>query len=156
MDYQALHKQIREKSLARVYLLHGEEEYVKERMWESLRACAVPETLPELNEHILNAPDASQIVAAAETLPVMAEHKLVAVHDYALLSGGRPKEEAAQLKALEACFARMQSDTCLVFFQRVIMHRHQLMFRHHRQRGAKASPSTSRRSRPWPITRGRW
>ena len=76
-----------------VLLFEGEEEYMKHEALNSLRAALLPAGLEELNESILNAPTADEIIAAAETLPFMADRRLVLIQDERSLSGRAETEQ---------------------------------------------------------------
>jgi len=80
-------RQIEQGRLRGAYLLHGEEENLKQEALKALRAKLLPEGLEELNESILTAPEDQAIIAAAETLPFMADQRLVLVRDMAALTG---------------------------------------------------------------------
>ena len=75
------------------YLFEGTEEYIKQQALKNLYARLLPPGLEELNRGELNNPDADGLMAAAETLPFMAEKRLVVVRDCALLPSSRKKDE---------------------------------------------------------------
>ncbi|MGI6003947.1 MAG: DNA polymerase III subunit delta [Christensenellales bacterium] len=118
ITYLQLSKEIREKKRRGLYLLHGEEEFVKDRMLAQLCELLLPEDMRSFNEFVLESPDAAAIVAACELFPVMAQRKLVLVRDYALLSKGRAREEAAQRELLKGLFSDLPPYSALVFVQR--------------------------------------
>lgn len=68
-------------------LFEGEEEYMKQAALSSLRKQLLPEGLEDLNESVLDAPETDQLIAAAETLPFMANRRLVVVRDHPALIG---------------------------------------------------------------------
>ena len=79
--------------LPRVLLFEGEEEYLKQQALRSLRAALLPEGMEELNETVLTAPSADEIIAAAETLPFLADRRLVLIRDERSLSGRAEAEQ---------------------------------------------------------------
>ena len=87
MNYRELSESIKKGEKHSVYLLHGGEEYVKDRLYEQLYAHLAPQMMPEFNVNILHNPTDEQIIAACMTPPMMAESKLVAVRDCPLLGG---------------------------------------------------------------------
>ena len=99
-----------------LYLFQGEEEHVKRSALERLRERVLPEGLAELNETVLDNPPASDIVAAAETMPMMAERRLVIVRDSALLLSGRARDEAADCERLAAYLPKLPGYTLLLFY----------------------------------------
>ena len=74
-------------SIPPVLLFEGTDEYLKREAWQSLRAAILPAGMEELNEAVLDAPETDELIAAAETLPFMADRRLVLVRDMAGLSG---------------------------------------------------------------------
>lgn len=70
------------------YCLEGEEEFVKEKALRDLRDAVLPGPMRELNETRLTDPDADDVIRAAETLPLMAERRLLIVRDSRLLVSG--------------------------------------------------------------------
>ena len=75
------------KALPSVLLFEGEEAHLREAAVASLRAAFLPAGLEELNEAVLEAPETDALIAAAETVPFMAEKRLVIVRDHPALTG---------------------------------------------------------------------
>ena len=92
------------------YLLDGEEEALKQEALTVLRRAILPEGMEELNESVLIDPETSAIIAAAETLPFLAERRLVVVRDCGFISGRREAD-----KALQDYLAKVP-DTAVVLF----------------------------------------
>ncbi len=101
-----------------VYLFQGEEEYIKQKALEALRKLLLPEGLEALNETILQNPSASDIIAAAETLPMMADRRLVLVRDSTLLLSGKAANEAEDSARLAEYFKQPPETTSIVFYCR--------------------------------------
>jgi len=99
-----------------IYLFQGEEEHVKRSALERLRARVLPEGLAALCETVLDNPPAGDIVAAAETMPMMAERRLVIVRDSALLLPGRARDEAEDGERLAAYLPNLPDYTLLLFY----------------------------------------
>ena len=118
-DYLALFRDLREKRIEKLYLFEGEEEYTKDRALERLRETAVGRDYPEMNYTVLKDPAPDALIAAVETVPFMADHRLVVVKECALLQG-KPQsyDENAALSMLETYFPRIQDGGTLVFFVR--------------------------------------
>lgn len=78
MDEIAFFKAIQAGSLSGAYLLHGDEEYSKER---ALRQCErlVSDAAQDMNLQRLKAPSADAVIAAAETLPFFDRLRVVVV-----------------------------------------------------------------------------
>lgn len=76
-----------------VLLFEGDEEYLKQSALSSLRSKYLPAGLEELNETVMEAPETDQLIAAAETLPFMADRRLVIVRDHPALTGRAEADE---------------------------------------------------------------
>ena len=76
--------QIKEGDLSPVYLLYGEEQYLKELYCRKLQDCAVGDAFPEFNLHVFdgNKLDMEQAAAAAESMPFMAEQRCVVISPF--------------------------------------------------------------------------
>jgi len=99
-----------------VYLFQGEEEHVKRSALERLREKVLPEGLAALCETVLDNPSAGDIVAAAETMPMMADRRLVIVRDSALLLSGRARDEAADNERLAGYLPKLPEYSLLLFY----------------------------------------
>ena len=98
----------------------GAEEYSKEKTLSMLREMILQGEFPEMNETVLNDPDADTLIAACETLPFMAEKRLVTVRESSLLTGNKPKEydEDKAVEQLKEYLPRLPSTVCLVYYVR--------------------------------------
>lgn len=76
MNYKECIQRIDNNSLTGAYLLHGSEEYVKETA-VSRSIALIPEGLREFNVSLLNEADLGAIVEACETLPFIADRRIV-------------------------------------------------------------------------------
>ncbi len=80
-----------EKGLAPVYVLHSEHPILIERVVSAIRDAAVPPASRGFNYDVIEGkPKGAHIVALAQTLPMMAKHRMVFVRDLGLL----PADEA--------------------------------------------------------------
>lgn len=75
------------------YLFDGPEENLKAAALTALRKAILPEGLEELNEAIMDNPSADAVIAACETLPFLAERRLVILRDIVGLTGKAEAEE---------------------------------------------------------------
>ena len=103
---------------ARGYLFTGEENFVKREALRRLEQKLLPEGLEALNENILEGKTADDIIAACETLPMMAERRLVVVRDYAPLMSGQSKGEKEESERLAEYLNRLPETCCLVMYMR--------------------------------------
>ncbi|HEX5060672.1 MAG TPA: DNA polymerase III subunit delta, partial [Kofleriaceae bacterium] len=80
-----------EKGLAPIYVFHSEHPILIERAVATIRDAAVPPASRGFNYDVIEGkPKGNQIVALAQTLPMMAKHRMVFVRDLGLL----PADEA--------------------------------------------------------------
>ncbi len=87
MDRDTFARRLARKELPSVLLFDGPEEYLKQQALSDLRKALLPAGLEELNETLLEAPETDAIIAAAETLPLMADRRLILLRDYPPLVG---------------------------------------------------------------------
>lgn len=102
--------------VARAYLFEGAEEFVKERALAALREKLLPPGLEALNESVLTAPSASAVTECAETLPVMAERRLVFVRECPYVSSGKAAGDADGAERLAKYLDNLPDTACLVFY----------------------------------------
>ena len=87
MDRTEFEKRLAASSLPSVLLFEGEEAHLKESALAALRKALLPEGLEDLNESRLDNPEADALIAAVETVPFMADRRLVILRDYPALTG---------------------------------------------------------------------
>ena len=87
MDRKEFEKLLAANTLPSVLLFEGEEEQMKQDALAALRRSLLPEGLEEMNELLLEDPEPDQVIAAAETLPFMADRRLIIIRDHPALSG---------------------------------------------------------------------
>ena len=104
--------------IARGYLFTGEENFVKREALRKLEQALLPEGLEALNETILEGQSADDIIAACETLPMMAERRLVVARDFAPLMSGQGKGEKEESERLSKYLERLPESCCLVMYMR--------------------------------------
>ena len=116
MEWKELYAAWEKGTIAPVYLFHGEEEYIKQSALARLRSLLLPAGLEALNETILEgAVEAGRVIEAAETLPMMAERRLVVVKDWAPLLSARAKNESEDAARLTSWLAS-PPETCVTVF----------------------------------------
>ena len=104
MDRNDFDRLLSLKQVPSLLLFEGEEEYLKQAALAALRKQLLPEGMEDLNETVLDAPETDRLIAAAETLPFMADRRLVVVRDHPALSGRAEADDrlAAYLSAVPA------------------------------------------------------
>ncbi len=108
MNDRSFFKAIKENALIGAYLLHGEEEYVKESALAALIG-GVDALSRDLNLQYLDGGSAEDVIAACETLPFFAERRLVIC---------RFLPQGDEGKRLAEYLPRLPDTTLLLFFPR--------------------------------------
>lgn len=94
MERKEFLQQVQSGAISGAYLFEGPEENLKAEALEALRAAILPAGLEELNESIMDAPAPDAIRAACETMPFMADKRLVIVRDQPGLTGRQEADES--------------------------------------------------------------
>ena len=119
MDHNAFYDELKKGNIASCYVFEGPEEYIKRSALEALRAKLLPEGMEAMNESRLRDPDANAIIAAAETLPFLADKRLVIIQDSGMLQGkGKEYDEAKNAQQLAEYIKDLPPTACLVFYVR--------------------------------------
>lgn len=87
MDRKEFNQALKDGRVQGAYLFEGVEENIKTSALAALRKKLLPEGLEELNESLMDNPTTDAIIAAAETLPFMADKRLVTVREHPALTG---------------------------------------------------------------------
>ena len=87
MDRKEFAQAVKDGRIGGTYLFEGPEENIKAAALAQLRKALLPEGMEELNETVLEAPATDALIAAAETLPFLAEKRLVIVREHPALTG---------------------------------------------------------------------
>ena len=91
MHYMEFFKSIQRKELTGIYLFYGEEEYVKEEALSQLADALLDPQFRDLNYQTIDGSEVGvdEIINACETVPFMAERRLVVVKDSIYLTNKR-------------------------------------------------------------------
>ena len=117
MRYTQFFSEIRQNKIAPCYVFEGEEEYIKQQALIALEKVLVPETFKDLNKNILQNPNIAELIDTVETLPFMAEKRLVIVNECTSLSSAKAKDDDFVADFL-AYLPTLSPSTCLVFVVR--------------------------------------
>ena len=93
MDRKEFLQLVKSGKVRGAYLFEGVEENIKAAALQSLRKAILPEGMEELNETLMDAPAADAIIAACETLPFLADQRLVVVREHPALTGRSDADE---------------------------------------------------------------
>lgn len=126
MDHTGFFRSIKSGQISSLYLMEGEEEYIKGAALEALEQALIPADLLSLNKVVLENPSVDELIAAAETLPFLSEKRLVIVKDCAFLRPSKAKDEDkpdsqeepeadGQLAKMCDYLSRVAPTACLVF-----------------------------------------
>lgn len=98
MELRAAVKAIRDKQYASVYVLYGEESFLKEEFITFARKEMVDPAYLDFNlsEYDCMEQSLPDILQDAETFPFMAEHRLVVAHNAFFLTGAKPSGQIKQ------------------------------------------------------------
>ena len=87
MDYKEFFAQVKAGSLRGAYLFEGTEEYVKASALAAVEKAMLPPGMEQLNEAVLDNPATDALIAAAETLPFLADKRLVVARELSAFTG---------------------------------------------------------------------
>ncbi len=112
MDHREFKSLLAQGKLPSVLLFEGEEDYLKQEAWQSLRRAVLPAGMEALNETVLETvPDTDTLIAAAETMPFMADRRLIQVQDHPALFGKAEPDDT-----LLAYLPRVPASALVVFY----------------------------------------
>ncbi|WP_352420056.1 DNA polymerase III subunit delta [Proteiniborus sp.] len=116
MDYKDMLKDIKNNNLKRVYLLYGNEMYLKDYILFDIKKKYIDKAFESLNLIYIDGKETSTdlIINACETLPFLADKKIVIVEDLPLFT---TKKETSNIDEEELCnyLRRLNISTCLIF-----------------------------------------
>lgn len=116
MDYKDMLKDIKHNELKRVYLLYGNEMYLKDYIISDIKKKYIDKAFESLNMIYIDGKETStdSIINACETLPFMSDKKIVIVEDLSLFTS---KKETSNLDEEELCryLEKLNASSCLIF-----------------------------------------
>ncbi|WP_026476277.1 DNA polymerase III subunit delta [Alkaliphilus transvaalensis] len=118
MSYQIILNSIKKNEIANIYLLYGEEIYLMEEAVKRLIKKLVSPDFESLNLMTFDGKDltAEKLIDACETLPFMAEKKLVLVKNFEGFQGKKKVLTEDDEEELIGYFQKISDSTCLVFY----------------------------------------
>ena len=116
MNHSAFFELVQTGKLGEVYLFEGTEEYIKQQGLARLCDKLLPAGMEEMNLTSLADPEADELIAAAETLPFMAEKRVVVVRECSLVTSGKKAEDDRKAEAILSYIDNISPTTCLVFY----------------------------------------
>lgn len=115
--YTKLKKDLSSGELGRLYVLHGEEVYLRDHYLGRMKEKLVGQGMAEFNLHTINAKEftTERLEQAVDCLPMMSERTLILVTDYDLSKGSeKDREELLRI------FGQLPDYCCLVFLYDLI------------------------------------
>ena len=109
---QRIQDDIKQNNFQPVYLLYGEERYLKKQYTDRLRKALCPEG-DQMNSHFYSGKDTpvNEIIDLAETMPFLAERRVIFISDSGLFkSGGEKMAEYLTAPSETTCFIFTESD----------------------------------------------
>jgi len=118
MSYKELMNSIKKNEIKNIYLFYGEEAYLINNALEKLKKNLVDPSFEQLNFIILEGKEisAEKIVDACETLPFMAEKKLIYVKGSDIFQGKSKVLSEEQEKYMVNYIKEIPSSTTVVFY----------------------------------------
>src|SRR5690606_4085939 len=116
--YKEIMDCIKKNEIKNLYLFYGEEIYLIDSVLEKLKARLVEPNFEQLNFTIIEAKEASyeKIIDACETLPFMAEKKLVYVKGLDIFQGKSKFFSESEEKYFIEYITRIPQSTTIVFY----------------------------------------
>lgn len=113
MNHNDFFDSLKAGAIRPVYLMEGTEEYIKAQALNCLCQQLLPAGLEAMNQSELTNPEADELIAAAETLPFMADRRVLIVRDSELLTTA--KKEGDDKRQAVTDYLERSPSTCLVF-----------------------------------------
>ena len=119
-----LNNHIKTKKFARTYLFFGIEGFLVNRWKSALISAVLHEDDREMNMEVFRGrSEVSQIIDAAETIPFLAEHRLIVIEDSGLFSAGRSDDAAVMTDYIKSGVAE---SSVLIFIEQDVDKRNKL------------------------------
>lgn len=118
MNWKEFYDRLDSGTLPNVLLFAGEEALVKQEALSALEKKLLEPAFAQMNRMVLEGATAQAIEEAAQTLPMLADRRILTVRDWAVLLPGKCKDEESETERMLK-FLSVPPDTCqLVFFMR--------------------------------------
>lgn len=125
MNREYFYQTIKSGKLLPCYLFEGEEEFTKESALHTLRSIVLADDMTGLNETVLLDPSVDELIACAETFPMIYQKRFILVKDSSFLLSSRnqdndekKKSKTDQGEKLVNYIGTLPSTVCIVFFIR--------------------------------------
>ncbi|QXM06213.1 DNA polymerase III subunit delta [Crassaminicella indica] len=117
MNYKEVLKDLKNDALNNLYLFYGQEYYLIENILNSIKEKIINKGFEDLNYQFIDGKetDVNTIINACETLPFMAERRMVLVKDLECFFGKRKNISDGEEERLTKYFANLPATTHLFF-----------------------------------------
>lgn len=118
MKWTQLKQDIEDKTAQGVYILHGDEEYLKDYAINRCKNLFVDKSLEDLNVNFFDNPPFRDVLFASSTPPFMAEKRVIIVRNY---QGFYDKGQSAakqKIEEFDSLIKNMPPDCCVFFLCR--------------------------------------
>lgn len=118
MSYKEIMNSIKKNEIKKIYLFFGEEAYLVNNVLEVLKKNLIDPSFEQLNFAILEGKEMNinKIIDACETLPFMADRKLIYVKDLDLFSGKSKIFSEQEEKLMVEYIKEIPESTTIVFY----------------------------------------
>lgn len=115
--YQQLKKDISADTIGRLYLFHGEEDYLRDYYLNAMKQKLVAGGMEEFNLHTIQGKEFSvqALSEAIDCLPMMSQRTMILIYDYDVF-----KASESQREELMALFSDLPGYVCVVFIYDLI------------------------------------
>lgn len=102
MGLDVLQKQLKSGEFANIYLFYGEEEFLKEYYFSQLKSRMIEDSFKDFNFSVFSGKhiDLQQVWDAIESLPVMAQRKMIVIKDSGIFKSPKAEEKEFWEKSL--------------------------------------------------------
>lgn len=114
MNHNEFFESVKKGTIQSLYVFEGVEEYIKAQALARLCQLLLPAGMEAMNLTELHNPSADELIAAAETMPLLSERRVVIVRECDALTTAK-KSDDTKADALTAYLQRVSPSTCLVF-----------------------------------------
>ncbi|MCL2376179.1 MAG: DNA polymerase III subunit delta [Defluviitaleaceae bacterium] len=110
-----LNSHIKSKNFSRCYLFFGPEAFLLDRWSKALISAVLPEEARDMNmETFEGRIEVARIIEAAETMPFLADHRLIIINDSGLFTSGR--KDASE--AMSEFVTDIPENTTIIFIEK--------------------------------------
>lgn len=112
---KTLREQIKEKKIGNVYLIYGDEDFLKHYYSDTIKKMIVEPEMEEFNYTVFEGEkqDLDEILMTLNTPPMMADKKMILIKDSKIFKNASEEKKSFWTKILNEKF----EDTCLVFLE---------------------------------------